>query len=63
VALGLLGLFVSLSALIVRRAVVRNRLVDQALRELDPPAPPGDGPRIGKTGKRWITGLLNIFSG
>lgn len=63
VALGLLLLFLCLSAWIVRSAVLRNRLVDQALREIDPPAPPGDGPRIGKTGKRWITGVLNIFSG
>jgi len=60
-ALALLVLFVSLSAWIVRRAVQRNRLVDQALRDLDPPAPPGTGPKIGKTGKRWITGILNIF--
>lgn len=60
-ALALLVLFVSSSAWIVRRAVQRNRLVEQALRDLDPPAPPGTGPKIGKTGKRWITGILNIF--
>lgn len=60
-ALALLVLFVGLSAWIVRRAVQRNRLVDQALRDVDPPAPPGNGPIIGKTGKRWMTGVLNIF--
>ena len=60
-ALVMLGLFLWLSVWIVRRAVLRNRLVDQALRDVDPPAPPGGKPRIGRTGKTWLTGVLNIF--
>lgn len=60
-ALVMLGLFLGFAVWFVRRAVLRNRLVDQALRDVDPPAPAGNGPRIGKRGKRWTTGVMNLF--
>jgi len=60
-ALAALLLFLWASVYFVRRARERNRLVDQALRDIPPAAPPGNGPRIGKTGKTWLTGVLNIL--
>jgi Flp pilus assembly protein TadB len=60
VALAVLLLFLWAAVYFVRQARERNRLVDQALRDIPPAAPPGNGPRIGKTGKTWLTGVLGI---
>lgn len=60
-ALAALALFLWASAYVVRRARARNRLVDQALRDIPPAAPPGSGTNPPMSVRAWITGILTLY--
>lgn len=59
-ALAVLVLFLWGGVYFVHRARVRNRLVDQALRDIPPAAPPGSGAHPPKSIRIWLTGILGL---
>lgn len=59
-ALAMLVLFLWGAVYFVRRARERNRLVDQALRDIAPAAPPGSGGNPRRSLRLWITGILGL---
>ena len=60
-ALAVLALFLWGAVYFVRRARERNRLVDQALRDIPPAAPPGSGGPPSMSARTWITGILSLY--
>jgi len=60
-ALVVLALALSAAGYAVRHASQRNRLVDQALRDVPPAAPPGSGPIVPKAFRLEATGWLLNF--
>lgn len=60
-ALAVLALFLWGGVYIVRRARERNRLVDQALRDIAPAAPPGSGGIPPLSIRTVITGILGLY--
>lgn len=60
-ALAVLGLFLWGSAYFVRRARERNRLVEQALRDIPPAAPPGPRSPPSMSVRTWVTGILSLY--
>jgi len=59
-AVAMLALFLWGAVYFVRRARERNRLVDQALRDIPPVAPPGSGATPRRSLRLWITGILGL---
>lgn len=60
-ALAMLALFLWGAVYFVRRARTRNRLVDQALRDIPPAAPPGSGDIPPRSVRTWISGILSLY--
>ncbi|WP_306397426.1 hypothetical protein [Telluria beijingensis] len=60
-ALAVLVLFLWGAVYFVRQARERNRLVDQALRDVPPAAPPGSGGDPPMSVRTVITGILSLY--